>query len=228
MLLISLLFGWYDLGRLASADYRVREAATARLVRLWPLSAAALDAGHDSPDPEVRHRSQVALRTATAPFRVALMPGVSRHPWLLKVQANLVRPDMVAFAAADKSGKRMLALWLILCPFDDAAGLPWVPAKIHAEYHADRELAAALCDLVNHSFAPPPGEPDIMLACDPRLKTNPMPKHLGGLDNVRFWARGLPDPGYYGSWAAHGRLDEVRALWAKAKRPGLVPPAPPK
>lgn len=212
--------------RLGADRFVAREAAQAALAAKWPLSRPLLLGGMRSPDPEIRHRAatadvQGANRVAGKHGRTlrGLMarPGASEWVgWLMTVQADLVRWDMVDYALADPTGKRVLALWLILAPFPDPDGNPWAPSAVHKAYCADAELARALCDLVNETWRYPDGE-RIWLACDPELKgVQGMKGYLGGLDNVRFWARGLPDPQDY---RAH---DVTRKQWARAKDAGVT------
>lgn len=227
LLWMFLALGGADAERLGHQDFVVREAAQSALVRSWPLSRPAILAAMKSPDLEVRSRALEADRGGAARGGHVLR-GILNRPeakdrlaWLMKVQPSLVRWQMVDYALEDESGKRMLALWLIIAPFEDQDGLPWVPNAIHKEYWEDKELARALCDLVNDTWKSPDGE-RILLRCDPNVDAVKVDGYMGGLDNVRFWMRGLPDPQtLYGTW------EPTRRLWASLKKAGLeAPPAP--
>jgi hypothetical protein len=62
------------------------------------------------------------------------------------------------------------------------------------------------------------------LACDPDLDIERMAGHLYGLNNVRFWARGLTDP--QSSCVYDAAIEEEK--WARRRQKGLRVPAPPK
>ena len=148
-------------------------------------------------------------------------------PWLAAVQPSLVRGPMLDFACGD--AKREHALWLILAPFPDADGLPWVPEAVHKAVAGDAELAGALCALVNHTWVGEDGD-RILLACDPALKEvagfGPWKGRMLGLDNARFWLRGLGDPQNY---HRDGYPKKARAVWLqrKAAVPETRSPTPP-
>jgi hypothetical protein len=69
---LTLLLFLFDPAGLAAPRWDVREAATARLARWWPLSEPALRAAEGSSDPEARER---AGRAREAGGRRAFGPG---------------------------------------------------------------------------------------------------------------------------------------------------------
>lgn len=151
-----------------------------------------------------------------------------RIDWLFGVQPSLVRWDMVDFALKDTSGERMVALWLLVSPCNnEAGGLPWLDDVWHKKYARHLGVRLALCELVQNAWKLPDGT-DILLACDPRLGGRVADQGLCGVDNVRFWLRGLPDiqlaAGKYTNWQL-----EAMNVWASRRNDGLnlpraVPP----
>jgi hypothetical protein len=234
MLLVMLLL-FPSTNLLGHPEYAVRECAQQTLERLWPLSRPAILLARESDDPEIRLRVWRAdMEGAKNRFgrHAHVGRGIMDRPgsgdkllWLLKVQPDLVRWGMVDFALKDPSGNRMLALWLLASPFEENGELPWFPHDLHREFSQDTQLAQALCDLVDATWRDAAGD-CLLLGCNPKYKTS-QTHYLEGVDNVRFWLRGLPDP--QGAAYNSQRLKDMRRLWNLFRDKGLtVPPRPVK
>jgi hypothetical protein len=205
------LFAPCDPADLSSSDYHTRERATSALVSTWPHSRALIRACCLSPNPEVRARAfdadnrgaNAVFPGASATVRLVLDdPRVrTRAPWIVTVQLDIVRADVLRFALESPDQHRLTALWLIVAPLDDYSldGLPWATKGVHKRYSRDKAVCSALCEIVETFCVDADGMPP-QLGCRPDLwnSLDPwMSQHMLGLDNVRFWARGLSDPNSY-------------------------------
>jgi hypothetical protein len=233
MWLLAWLSGAGAVDRLGAPEWRTREAAEAALVRAWPLSRPALLGAMRSEDPEVRRRAVSAdAAGARRVFgrRDRVVRGLlerradwGRTVWLLGVQPDLVRWDMVDFALADRTGKRMLALWLLTAPFEEDDGMPWAPTAVHRAYAGDRALVAAFGELLDHTWSNADGTAIVIYAGEEPGG------YIFGLNEARFWLRRLPDPVDY-EWTdvPMGKWPDARRKWAAEREPGLAVPDPPK
>ncbi len=216
---------YFDLvKKLSDENYETREKSTKDLIKAYPLSRPAILIGCQSADPEIRNRCIIIdAKGATKLFgkQGKIFLGIekrlkhkNRIDWLWKVQPDFVRWSMVDYALKDDSNKRMEALYLILCPFEDISGMPWFRTGLHQHYSKDKELIVALCDLVDDTWKWSDGS-KVILACDPAHNQKGSDGMLLGLDNVRFWMRSLPDPS---NLTINGeRWNNIQKQWKEIK-----------
>lgn len=204
-------------GLLGNDDFPTRERAQAWLAAVWPLSDPALERGRRGANPEVRHRADRAIR-AGAIRRFGHSAGVALGVWergdpsllwLLAADPAAVRWDMVDAIRPGTREPDTVALKLVFLPYPETDGLPWLPHRHERPWAGGREVGRSLCRLTYAAF---PG--DYVLGCDERCG-RPNERYLHGIQNVRFWVRGIPDglfrhyetaaPYWQNVWAANRR-----------------------
>ena len=145
MALLLALLSMFETG-LGASQYSWREFCQRGLELTWPLSRPGIVRASASGNPEVRRRALLADSAGAELWcgkggrvvRLLLCVSKSQYEqaqWLLGVQWEFVRPDMVSYALEDPSGYRLMALWCLLAPFDEEGDMPTMPWKLFDTPH---------------------------------------------------------------------------------------------
>lgn len=211
---------------LAHDEWAVRERAQAVLTWAYPLSDDACLAGRRSKWPEVAARSCEAQNN-----------GWRQHGWRVRaawevtdgqlMEARVAYGREFAAALADIIVTPFawdLAVWYMILCESESDGLPWAALAWHrlGRFDGCRRAVVRAGRLLT---------PGATLGCDPKLDAHytcqapdgrvtvhsACRRDLAGLDNLRFAARGLPDPTAFLRRNGDDGLRKLKALWAERK-----------